>query len=264
MADSPGAAAQEMVRDGYAYVPFDSYLVEHAQQAYHILLRSVSAHGTPWSITRSNETEPELGFISKSGVGADDKTFFHFAFDLVTHLKKCDIPITKQQEVCLESIDRLYHALKMLARQVAAIFLEKSFEVDVLTLITESFKSGIVSGTSTLRFLEYPDVVTQLGAREHYDKSFLTIHLGDSGGDLLGYIESEWVNVSPPPGYALLFFGVKAMAASRGKILPLRHKSTTIPGKARQAVVMFVHADVGLTVRSAQETYDALIVENQL
>ena len=256
--------AQALARDGYAYVMFDAALVAQAQSAYQVLTRSLGAERSSWAITRPNEAEAELGFISRSGTDSDQKMFFHFAFDLRERLMTSGVKLTKQQDVCLESIDLLYQALKSLTRRIACGFLHSSFGCEILQSIDEGFKPGVAYGASTLRFLHYPNTEDQRGAREHFDRSFLTIHLGDRGGALLALVDGEWVDVSPPQGYALLFFGVKAMYASSGAITPLRHMSTTTPTCAREAVVMFVHGDVGLTVHNAQATYEALNEENQL
>lgn len=251
------STANELTRDGYAFVPISSALVGDALHAYQILLRSVATQQSSWVLTRPYETEAELGIISKSGQGSDEKTFFHFAFDLLRYLKEKDIVLSKQQRACIFVINRLYQELRTLARNVASGLNEEVFGPTLCDSVNDSFRCEIPYGASVLRFLQYPAVEGQDGAREHFDRSFLTIHLGDAGGELLALIDGVWVSISPPQGNAVVFFGVKAQYVSKGAVAPLWHKAITVPGQLRQAAEMFVHIDVGTPVLNAQEFYDS-------
>jgi isopenicillin N synthase-like dioxygenase len=153
----------------------------------------------------------------------------------------------------------MYHNLKSLASSIVGELVKREdlpieYALDALV----PFRLQRPYSTSVLRFLRYPDIPGQAGAKDHFDKSFLTIHLGDDGGEL--YIEDragQWVLASPPQGMALVFFGVKALYASNGVLTPLRHKATTEPGKVRTAAVLFAHVGLDIDVQDAQVAYDS-------
>ncbi len=248
-------AVEDLLKDGYAYIPIEALAVMNAQMAAKRLMRSIG-EDPRWSITRPGEEEPDLGVISRSKQqGYDEKSFFHFAVDLPVHAPK---NITKQQKACLRIIESLYHTLKSLASNlVSEMAKREEIPIEYLCDPLVPFRMQRPYGTSVLRFLHYPDTPNQTGAKEHYDKGFLTIHLGDDGGEL--YVmddQGNWVLASPPQGMALVFFGVKALYASNGVLKPIKHKSVTEPGKVRTAAVLFAHLDVGVEVRSAQEAHD--------
>jgi 2OG-Fe(II) oxygenase superfamily len=247
-------AVTDLLKDGYAYIPVDALAVANAQKAAQRLLRSIGSDES-WSITRRGEDEPDLGVISKSKQqGYDEKSYFHFAVDLPILAPR---NITKQQRACLMLIERVYHALKMESSNIISELVRRE-ELPIEQLdILGSFRLQRPYSTSVLRFLNYPDTPQQTGAKDHFDKSFLTLHLGDDGGEL--YVQDTtgaWVLASPPQGMALVFFGVKALYASDGALKPLRHRSTTEPGKVRTAAVLFVHTNLDIEVKDAQRAYD--------
>jgi hypothetical protein len=109
--------------------------------------------------------------------------------------------------------------------------------------------------------LWYPGVDLQRGAKPHIDRGLLAIHLGDKGGDLIklaGPDDEVGQVISPDPGEAVIFPGVKALWASGGKVSPMWHKSTTVPGQDRLATVSFWHIELpeGYQVVDALEAYD--------
>ncbi len=251
----------ELVRDGYVFVRINSVLVSDAQAALKKFLQSLGDNFEQWALTREGESEADVGVISKLKQGGfDEKMYVHFAHDLPVILEKAGIKETKQQRACLTLIERLYQELKDMALGVIDELDRKKLlvEGDFLRIVKNTFKLPKPHNVSVLRYLNYPDTPDYTAAKEHFDKSFLTIHLGDESGEL--YIvdkDEQWKSVSPPQGMALLFFGVKALYASKGLISPLRHKSVTTPGQARTAMVMFVHADVGREIADAGEAYAA-------
>jgi hypothetical protein len=249
-------AVTDLLKDSYAYIPVDTILVTNAQKAAQRLMRTIGSDNR-WCITRPQEDEPDLGVISKTKrEGYDEKSYFHYAIDLTLYAPK---DITKQQKACLRVIDKLYGSLKGVSHSVVTELVKRErLSIEHASDALIPFRHQQPYNTSALRFLHYPDVPEQTGAKAHFDRSFLTIHLGDEGGEL--YIQDaagDWILASPPQGMALVFFGVKALYASNGVLKPLRHKSTTEAGKIRTAAVLFAHIELPLEVRNAQKAYEA-------
>ena len=97
---------------------------------------------------------------------------------------------------------------------------------------------------NVMRLLSYPPQINSIVGKEHIDRGLFTIHLGDQGGKLLAIDNyGNEVCVSPKPGQVLIFFGVKCLWASKGKVRPLRHKAVSTPNHLREAVVTFWHTD---------------------
>jgi isopenicillin N synthase-like dioxygenase len=126
-------------------------------------------------------------------------------------------------------------------------------------LVNQASRERRPYSVSTMRFLRYPDTAVQKGASPHYDRSFFSIHVGDSGGSLMIQTRSgEWQRASPPCGSALVFLGVKAPSLLGLEHRPILHKSTTLRGQERRAAVLFVQADIGHPVPNAQTEYGRL------
>ncbi len=251
-------ATDDLLSNGYAFVPVDAVTVSNAMGATRMLMDSIGEDDR-WTLTRSGELEPDVGFIRKSkSDGFDEKAYFHFARDLPLLLEFAGVRESVQQKACLQMVELLHRELRDLALAMIDELERRSLvEPDSNNSMLKTFRLTDPYNTSVLRYLQYPDTKNQTGAKDHYDKGFFSIHLGDDGGRLYALDQSDrWIGVSPPPGMALVFFGVKALYASNGTLLPLRHKSVTVPGKVRTAMVMFAHADVGHQVVSAQDSHD--------
>lgn len=252
--------ADDLVENSYAFVPIDTVLVNNAMGATQKLLRTLG-DVKRWALTRDGEHEADVGHITKRYKdGYDEKTYFHFALDLPLLLDNAGVRESAQQKACLQIIEQLHMGLRSIALNIVTAL--QVPERELLSFATDglmrnTFRLHEPYNTSVLRYLEYPDINHQTGAREHYDKSLLSIHLGDDGGELYAFDRSgEWVAISPPPGMAVVFFGVKILYATDGKLLPLKHKSTTVPGRMRTAMVMFAHADVEHQVTDSQKSHD--------
>lgn len=253
-------AAHDLIENGYAFVPIDTVLVNNGMGATRKLLGTISDNKR-WTLTRDGEHEADVGHITKRYTeGYDEKTYFHFALDLPLLLDNAGVRESAQQKACLQIVEQLHMGLRSIALNIVTALQAPEHKLLCLAtdgLMRNTFRLNEPYNTSVLRYLEYPDVNHQTGAREHYDKSLLSIHLGDKGGELYALDRSdEWVAISPPPGMAVVFFGVKILYATKGKLLPLKHKSTTVPGRMRTAMVMFTHADVGHQVIDSQKSYD--------
>ena len=254
-------ATDDLLRDGYTFVPINAVSVINAMGATRMLMASI-ADDERWTLTRSGEEEPDVGFIRKSkSDGYDEKAYFHFARDLPLLIRSAGVIESLQQKACLRTVERLHLELRDLALAMAdALGHRGLIDSSVSPGMLQTFRLTDPYNTSVLRYLQYPDTQNQTGAKDHYDKGFFSIHLGDDGGELYALDRSgSWIGVSPPPGMALVFFGVKAMYASGGRLLPLRHKSVTVPGKVRTAMVMFAHTDIGHQVVSAQDSHDEFL-----
>lgn len=249
---------------GYTFIPVPESLVQPAKIEYRQLIdRFQELPAAERAFARPGEAEAELGLIRRDGqAGKDRKWFVHYAVDwdaLVTG------PMTDHPTLALAA---LYQHVNELGASICSALLAarpELFAADVATSLQQAGSRAVSGGTNTLRGLYYPaataDAKPQTGAKGHFDRSFLTVHLGDEGGDLYAHESAETtegVRVSPVAGQALVFFGVKAAIASNGQIEPLFHSSRTNPGEDRTALVQFLHADVGVVVDDAAAAYAQL------
>jgi hypothetical protein len=123
--------------------------------------------------------------------------------------------------------------------------LDTLYQLGVTRHFMSSCTEAVPYGTTVLRSLYYPAGDQQVGAVPHLDRGFITAHLGDVGGQLLAYSGKDGageVVVSPKPGEMLLFWGVKILWVSGGKIQPLWHGSTVHADRFAQ--VLFGHVPI--------------------
>lgn len=250
-------AIDRLVGRGFSYLPVDEVLVEEASDAYRELINKLSQleeEGLNFCQHRSGEDEVDIGLIFRSGGGGKDlKYFFHFANDLDWE------PFLKYKEHLL-ILERMYKAINALAYTLSVGLRNKyseHFPEYLPQLVDMAAGNANPYNTTTLRCLYYPEAPGQSGAKLHIDRSFLTFHLGDRGGKLLARegesLEDETV-VSPNAAEALVFFGVKVIYPTQGRLQPLWHRSIT-EGGDRSAMVQFVHADVGVKVVTAADNF---------
>lgn len=259
MSSEQELAVDQLLDHGYAYLTFDSSLINNASNAFQLFLRSLGENKSRWYLTRLGENDADVGVVEKGGQqGSDNKTYFHLSHDLPMMANNSGATETRQQLVCLRTMNKLHDVLKALSLDITLeLFRRGLVGPEVTSLISDTFRLSVPYNVSTLRLLSYPDVPGQSGAKAHYDKSWLTFHLGDDGGEIKVLDDSkQWVIASPPRGSVLVFFGVKALSLSGGTLKPLRHLSTTLPGKERTAAVMFVHTDIGHEVCDAEAEYE--------
>ena len=243
---------QDLQQQGFGYIPVDAQLIANAKDAARLFIDSFNHIYSGMALTRPGEHGPDVGIISK--MDKDIKTYLHLAHDMPVLLG--NKPFSPQQRECLSVMNTCRYQLETIGADVAARLDRQFGGTNFSSRVRKASRTSVPYSVSTLRFLSYPDVKEQKGASPHFDRSFITMHLGDTGGNLL--IENKqghWEQASPPQGSALVFFGVKVLELTGGKLKPSNHKSTTVRGKERTAAVMFVQADNGYLVPSAEAEY---------
>lgn len=250
------APAKMLINEGFCHVPVDAERVAEANENFAALFRFYIPE-TGLCGTRLGEISTDVGLIQKTKAeGGDDKWYFHVANDMYSWLPK-----TAQQAFEVNS-----HTLKNLSQfklYLQGIIAEFSTALQQeLGIMSSCFRTaidhcGINSvpySVNTLRGLFYENGPEQTGAKEHSDRAFLSGHCGDLGGELQAHIEnSGWQRISPEIGHMLIFPGAKALWMTAGQIKPLKHRSVTVPGEDRRALVAFMQADVGYTGDTAEK-----------
>jgi isopenicillin N synthase-like dioxygenase len=237
--------AKVLWEEGVAIFPIDESLVEPAREGFKQFLkrRDEKQDHADWCFQRPGESEHDLGLIQRAGGEHDVKSFFH-QDSVLTFDSHFVHQFTEPQDVhfLVSNHELLNHVSE--AGRFLTKALQEQFGPQCSSAYSYCSRVSMPYCTTTLRSLYYPDGPAQSGAKAHIDRGFLTIHLGDQGGNLQMLINEEWENISPPAGYAVAFFGVKALWVTKGKKGPLRHRSVTIPGHDRFAFVHFGHVPV--------------------
>ena len=242
--------ALQLVEEGYTFIDANPDLIEKAQVQFKKII-SIAKNLSKGALEfqRPGEHEHDLGVIHRDGKGgADHKFFIHKSHD-----------DQMQNEAILDKVDfavinELYRQNNITAVAVALELHRQYPELFPFSIITELARSSEESRaycTNVTRYLYYlahtGASTDQLqGAKGHYDRSFLTLHMGDVGGYLTAHLpRGEIIKVSPKRGQLLVFFGVKVFAVTRGAIRPLWHGSV-IDGSTftREAGVHFSHVAV--------------------
>lgn len=256
------ASVRSLIESGHAFIKIDDVLVKEAVFAWKQLQSELLRWPEGFPVIRHGEPEPDLGLIVRPPKeGSDYKYFLHVAHDLylwMTEEMKLELLGYKQHFIAL---DRLRNHLNEVALQIGKCLDEEwseLFSQELSANIRSCAKESRPYATTTLRSLWYPSAPFQSGARIHIDRNLLSLHLGDEGGALFGY-ENEAgdgkVSITPPPGYATVFLGVKALYLSQGRLKPFWHGSTVDEGGSRLAMVQFVQADIGFEISDAKKAY---------
>jgi len=247
-----------------AYISVPRQMVQVALAAEKTIINGMQSAPVAMKANRPGELPDEfdIGLTYKNGTEATDHKFFwHYSHDLRKHFSEIQLQHLNRFAAELEALDRLQKRLEEASRGVIDC-LDKVpglFESGLPDNILASYRRSRPYATTTLRGLWYPAGGAQDGAKRHADRNFLTIHLGDIGGQLLGSVDQDAQQdklVSPKPGQALVFFGVKAWLLSKRKLPFMWHQSTVEPGHDRQALVHFVQADVGFPVTRSSDILD--------
>lgn len=253
------ADTQKLWEQGYTYIDVDESLVDSVKRGFKTFvgLREKRDDYVNWGLTRSGEGEIDRGLWAREGGSKDIKSVFHFDPALEVDLQDHNVLFTDPDRAFFVVANNLYHKLFMSASELLAEC-DAQYGTDMQMPFLDS-ASSTPYATTILRNLWYPAVAGQKGAKPHLDRGLLTMHLGDEGGHLLALTDKNDPNgerVSPPPGKALVFWGVKALWATQGRIGPLWHSSVTEADQERFALVQFNHIALpDYVVRDAAQAY---------
>ncbi len=254
--------AKELCTQGYGYAPINPHIVSRASRAFRHFTerRDFLKDWNDWGLCRKGEDPEELdrGLSQRKGDGtsADNKFVTHYDPLLSSDFVKTGKILTSTEYEFFDAMQILYDVL---TANVTDILIEcdKILKTDMASLYQLTINENqIPYATTALRCLGYPPVENQKGATGHDDRGCLATHLGDEGGWLLGALQNspgKMVKISPKQGQVLLFWGVKILWASQGRLNPLWHSSRTKPEEYRSAMVGFHHIPIeGYEVRNAK------------
>jgi hypothetical protein len=256
-------AVQALVEVGHMCIPVDGTLIEEAKAALRTVHDYCQGFRSDLSVTRRGEDGFDLGYIIRDGSeAADVKEFFHFAHDLCTYTDLNQKSWLHGLREELRLLGKVYTYLNELSLDIAQVLDDEHghlFREKLLTQMKQSTRESRPYEVPALRSLWYKSHAKQLGASTHIDRNFLTTHFGDEGGKLIGRMGGEPgrpFECTPDKGFAVVFFGVKALYATNGKLQPFWHESEMVAGLDRRALVHFAHVDIGFPVVSARRAYE--------
>lgn len=259
--------ARTLWEEGVAIFPIDTGLIESARTGFKEFVKRRDERGdhAQWSFSRPGEHEVDLGLIQRNGAEYDTKSFLHHDHSYYMRLKKAKVAASSVDATFLMANQWLLDAVNRNGLELVKA-LDAQYNINCADSYVACQKEVLPYSTTTLRSLYYPDGPHQTGAKAHIDRSFLTIHLGDEGGSLqIMQQDGQWVNISPPDGFAVAFFGVKALWMTGGRKQPLKHRSITFPGSDRFAFVHFGHVVLpDYYVEEAQTAYNDWRAQNTL
>lgn len=259
--------ARTLWEEGVAFFSIDTGLIETARTGFKEFVKRRDELGdhAHWRFARPDEHENDLGLIQRNGAGYDTKSFLHHDHSYYMRLKGAKVDADNADATFLAANQRLLDAVNRNGLELVKA-LDAQYKIGCADNYATCQKEVLPYSTTTLRSLYYPDGPRQTGAKAHIDRSFLTIHLGDEGGSLqIMQQDGQWVNISPPDGFAVAFFGVKALWMTGGRKKPLKHRSVTFPGSDRFAFVHFGHVVVpDYYVEEAQTAYNDWRAQNTL
>ena len=251
-------AARDLWEGGMAMFPISRQLVDvnHIFLCRFIDNRLERQDVSSWNFHLPGEQEADTGLVCLDGTGGrDNKWFFHTNTYLQTQLAQLTAVASHSDRQFLRFNRELYNYACSIGEAIM-VALDDLYKLDISDKYRLTCRYASPYNTTTLRSLFYQDLPFQLGACAHVDKSLISIHFGDIGGQLLRLSEradDQGVIVSPPPGFAIAFWGVKAIEVTSGRILPMWHRSITAPGTDRFAQVHFCHVETEYVVTSANE-----------
>jgi len=247
------ARIHELITNGYALFPFPhEEAVAAAHRAFSVFLEEC-ADPDLWALSWPGAPRPSAGLIYRdgevrpSGEKSDRKYFWHYAPGVRELIRERALSIDTAAPL-VDASEALFGECHALATQVLEGLEKTLTESTPYQAFCDADSSATSTDRNTVRLLYYPPREAEESecARPHTDRSFLTVHVGDVGGELQITSESDGSvrSVSPPPGYALVFFGEKARRYSRELPSAVLHSSRVESGKERRAAVFFAHIDV--------------------
>ena len=219
-------------------------LFEEFERAFEYYSSLSSSLQSQYAILEPGETKPDLGFKERDPKdGKDDKIIFQYNHELwellFPHLRTLEM-----RRFC-DAASVLYDlALARMLEVVQALdeALDGRFDL---------FSQSRSHLNHKLRLNRYRGRSGKL-AGDHYDKSFLTGHLGESQPGFIVKVEGGYHPVVNQPDTMTVFPGLKAPTATAGRIpLPLYHGATadTALAEPRMVIAFFLHGPWELYTR---------------
>jgi hypothetical protein len=246
-----------LVHEGFTTVPARIHNVsvskiDAANAASQEIIRYLATVTDQTAVRRPGEQEAEVGLVHRTPTdGKDIKYFLHIAHDLSTLLGQAPAlqAHLRQFSEHLQLLLEVYDELTVFTAQVLALVSQRvstlmTLRPTVLERFNLSCTTSLPEATTTLRSLLYQAAEQHSGARGHFDRSLITVHLGDRGGRLFGHrslTAGKACDISPDSGELVLFWGVKALEISHGVLTPLWHSASAAADEDRQALVLFGH-----------------------
>lgn len=249
---------QQLVESSYMYVQVNTDLIQRANIAFEKLIAFLIAEEITLTYIRRGEEDADLGLISREiSHGGDVKHFFHWSHDLFFKFDAAMKEKLLSMRPEIEAIQACYLHINAVALSIGTALQKYRGDVfgnDLECNMRRATNSSSPYANNTLRALLYPPVAEQKGAHPHDDRGFLAIHLHSQNGELVGFKpDGEMILLRPPEGYAVAFFGAKAEIMTNGYVKSFRHGSLVKSGEERRAMVQFIHADIGMEVRTAED-----------
>jgi hypothetical protein len=228
----------DLVQQGYAFMPIDINLLESAESAARIFLLAQSANWQDWRFERKDNTE--FGIVeeieSQSAASKHRHLALAFAHDLSRRKPTDDAHI----RACLGAVTNLYNHLK---REVSSLtlMLDRHCGVsDVSGRIRSTFDTGNERATS-LRLRSSTCGRRSLANSLQAD-SVLSLHFANEDSEiwLKNEATGKWALRSPPYGSVLIFFGIKATELDNPGFKPSVYKVEASSGKRLCTTVLNV------------------------
>lgn len=257
--------AAELLEQGYVRVPIpqeEQDLIGTLQEEYIAFLarRPTLGERREWSFMVPGEKESDEGILIRHGKnGGDHKFALHWRITTRSHVEDAELSFSAADRCFFAHHDQLFWMCAQQTRALArGLDAHGVFGFSVHDALCNCYEGVSAYSAPVNRQLDYPPQEDEKRAGVHLDRSFITRHMGDSGGHLFASneAEDELENVSPHPGEVLYFFGVKAYILSQGKIEPLWHGSKAAPGERRLAIPHFAHVHTKEPVVTAKESYN--------
>ncbi len=192
-----------------------------------------------WLVDLSGDKhDPDDGLIERKGEGSSDqKFFFHYRPDLLTHLlpQLTEIKYGDLFNACAQ----LHDECTELASQIISEFDDQFpvFDIKAKYLLLPEDRRNV------LRLLLYKPG-NDILAKAHCDKAFATLCLGESHPGL--FLDKATTHYAYKQDTALCFFGKKAEIVSGSRFKATPHYVKAFSSEWRWAVVFFIHIQVDM------------------
>ena len=220
-------------------LPIDTLVIK-ALRRLHALIREPREYRERWQFHHPDDTEADDGLIERTGDGKDWKFFFHWRPDLAQLLQNRGVPYHRYADL-LDLSQTIYCHCESVAEDIL-------MSVDRAVpgcQIWPRLRQCPEDRRHTLRLLVYKPGTNML-AKPHYDRSFLTLHAFETHDGLILGEKQEPYHMTP--NHALAFFGFKAQIQSKGLLQSPIHYVVPTSVKQRSSVVFFSHIRIDMPV----------------